>query len=337
MSTSTKPKIGFYWCASCGGCEEAVVDLAEELLGVVEVVDIVFWPCAMDFKKSDLEGLPDGSITATLLNGAIRTSEQEEMAHLLRQKSQLLIAYGACAQLGGIPGLANQFPREQILRYVYEEAPTMVNEPRARPNLEFKNNGHALALPELRNVVRALDQVVEVDYYIPGCPPTPEITKAALAALLAGTLPPKGSVLAPDTALCDQCPRKASKPMDLSFAQFKRPHLTRMDPDKCFLAQGVVCMGPATRAGCEAACISGGMPCSGCFGPTSRVRDQGAKMLSCLCANITPKEEGEIGEVLAGIPDPIGTFYRYGLPKSLLRRKVNLADAENHEAPRPSL
>ena len=319
-----KPKIGFYWCASCGGCEEAVVDLAEDILGVVEAIDIVLWPCAMDFKKADVEAMPDKSIVATLLNGAIRTSEQEEMAHLLRRKSQYLIAYGACAHLGGIPGLANQFPREQILRYVYEEAPTMVNEDKTRPRLEFKNNGHDLTLPELRNVVRALDQVVEVDYYIPGCPPTPKITKAAVGALLSGQLPPKGSVLAPDLALCDQCPRKATKPADLSFTEFKRPHLTPMDLEKCFLAQGVVCMGPATRAGCEAACTGGGMPCTGCFGPTSRVRDQGAKMLSSLCANVAAKEEKEIAATLAGIPDPVGTFYRYGLAKSLLRRKVNL-------------
>jgi F420-non-reducing hydrogenase small subunit len=319
-----KPKVAFYWCASCGGCEEAVVDLAEDILGVVEAVDIVLWPVAMDFKKKDVEAMPDKSIVATLLNGAIRTSEQEEMARLLRRKSQYLIAYGACAHLGGIPSLANQFPREQILRYVYEEAPTMVNDAKIRPRVEFKDNGHTVTLPQFRNVVRALDQVVEVDYYIPGCPPTPKLTKAAVGALLEGKLPPKGSVLAPDIALCDQCPRKATKPADVSFTQFKRPHLTLLDPEKCFLAQGVVCMGPATRGGCEAVCTSGNMPCSGCFGPTSRVRDQGAKILSSLCANVAAKDEKGIGETLAGIPDPVGTFYRYGLAKSLLRRKVDL-------------
>jgi F420-non-reducing hydrogenase small subunit len=324
MSASSKPKIAFYWCASCGGCEEAVVDLAEDILGVVEAVDIVLWPCAMDFKRADIEGMPDKSVVATLLNGAIRSSEQEEMARLLRRKSQYLIAYGACAHLGGIPGLANQFPREQILRYVYEDAPTVVNETKVRPNTTFKNNGHTLTLPELRNVVRTLDQVVDVDYYIPGCPPTPKITQAAVGALLSGKLPPKGTVLAPDVALCDQCQRKASKPTNLSFTEFKRPHLTVLDQEKCFLAQGVVCMGPATRAGCEAACTTGGMPCSGCFGPTSRVRDQGAKALSSICANVAAKEETEIAKTLAGIPDPVGTFYRYGLAKSILRRKVNL-------------
>jgi len=323
MSSSNKPKIAFYWCASCGGCEEAVVDLAEEVLGVVEAVDIVLWPCAMDFKVADVEAMPDKGIVATLLNGAIRSSEQEEMAHLLRRKSQYLIAYGACAQMGGIPGLANQFSREEILKYVYEESPSTLNESKARPQPEGRSNGHVLTLPALHNVVRALDQVVEVDYYLPGCPPTPKLTQAAIGALLSGTLPPKGSVLAPDTALCEQCPRKASKPANLSITEFKRPHLTALDPDKCFLDQGVVCMGPATRGGCEAACPQGGMPCTGCFGPTSRVRDQGAKLLSSLCANIAAKEDPEINRTLAGIPDPVGMFYRYGLAKSLLRAKVS--------------
>ena len=323
-----KPKIGFYWCASCGGCEEAIVDLAEDILGVLDTLDIVFWPCAMDFKKKDVEAMPDKGIVATFLNGAIRTSEQEEMAQLIRRKSQFLIAYGSCAHMGGIPGLANQFSREQILKYVYDDAPTVVNEKKTRPLLEFEDQGRTVTLPELRHGVRALDQVVDVDYYIPGCPPTPKLTKAAVAALLEGKLPPKGAVLAPDVALCDECPRKESKPTNVTFTEFVRPHQKLLDPELCLLAQGVVCMGPATRAGCEAACTKGGMPCSGCFGPTSRVKDHGAKILSSLCANIGPKEEEAIDKVLAGIPDPVGTFYRYGLANSLLRRKVNLPNGK---------
>jgi F420-non-reducing hydrogenase small subunit len=317
-----KPKIAIYWCASCGGCEEAVVDLAEGILGVVEAVDIVLWPCAMDFKKADVQAMPDKSITATLLNGAIRSSEQEEMARLLRRKSQYLIAYGACAHMGGIPGLANQFTREQIFRYVYEECPTVANPNRTRPIQHSKENGWSYELPELRNVVRALDQVTDVDYYIPGCPPSTELTKAAIEALLSGNLPPKGTVLGPDVALCDECKRKASKPATLSFAEFKRPHEVKLDPELCFLAQGVVCMGPATRSGCGAPCTAGGMPCTGCGGPTSRVRDHGAKALSSLCANVAAKAEDEIDAALNGIPDPLGTFYRYGLAKSALRALI---------------
>ena len=136
-----KPKVAFYWCASCGGCEETVVDLAEDILGVVEKVDIVLWPVAMDFKYKDIVAMPDKSIVATLLNGAIRSTEQEEMAHLMRRKSQYLIAYGACAHLGGIPALANQFPREHILKFNYEDAPSVMNEKKTRPQLTFSEDG----------------------------------------------------------------------------------------------------------------------------------------------------------------------------------------------------
>ncbi len=321
MNPTSKPKVAFYWCASCGGCEEAVVDLAEDILNVVEAVEIVFWPVAMDFKKQDLEAMPDRAIAAALVNGAIRTSEQEEMVRLLRRKSQCLISYGACAQLGGIPALANQFEREEILRYVYQEAPSVINNSGTYPQPATPHNGDTVTLPAFRNSVRALDQVVEVDYYIPGCPPTPALTKAALDALLAGRLPPRGTVLAPDVALCEQCPRLESKPKDLSLDAFQRPHRTALDPEKCLLAQGIPCMGPATRGGCEALCIKGNMACTGCFGPTSRVLDHGAKILSCFASALAPKEPQGIDQALAGLPDPVGTFYRYSLARSLLRRK----------------
>jgi F420-non-reducing hydrogenase small subunit len=108
-----KPKVAFYWCASCGGCEETVVDLAEDLLAVVEKVDIVLWPVAMDFKYKSIEAMADQSIFATLLNGAIRSSEQDHMAHLLRRKSRYLLAYGSCAW-SGQPVFARTDPQVQL-------------------------------------------------------------------------------------------------------------------------------------------------------------------------------------------------------------------------------
>jgi F420-non-reducing hydrogenase small subunit len=316
-----KPRVAFYWCASCGGCEETVIDLAEAVLDVVAAVDIVFWPVAMDFKRKDVEAMPDGSILATFVNGAIRTTEQEEMAHLLRSKSKLLLAFGSCSHLGGVPGLANLFDRESILQAVYKESPSTVNEEGVLPRLRHKDNGHTVDLPGFYQTVRTLSQVVDVDYYIPGCPPTPRILRTALQTLLSGELPPKGTVLAPDYALCEQCPRKDSKPENLSISQFKRPHQVLIDEEKCLLAQGLLCMGPATRGGCEAPCVQGNMPCTGCCGPTSRVRDQGAKILSLLASLLESKEEAEIDHALATISDPVGSFYRYSLPSSLLRRK----------------
>jgi F420-non-reducing hydrogenase small subunit len=320
-SNKEKPKVGFYWCASCGGCEEAVVDLAEAILDVVEAVDIVFWPVALDFKKKDIEAMEDGSILATFINGSIRTEEQEEMCQLLRRKSKLLLAFGSCAHLGGIPGLANLHNRTDVFDTVYMQGPSTVNPSAVTPVTRHEYNGDSVSLPEFYDTVRTLDQVVDVDYTIPGCAPTPKIVLAAVQTLLSGDLPPRKTVLSPDVALCSECPRRDSKPEDLALTEFKRPHEVLIDEDTCLLAQGLACLGPVTRSGCEALCVNGNMPCTGCFGPTGRVRDYGGKALSAIASIVAGNDEEEIVETLATIPDPTGTFYRYSLPASLLRRK----------------
>jgi len=316
-----KPKVAFYWCASCGGCEESSVDLGEALLDVAAAIDIVLWPVALDFKKHHIEAMADGEIVAAVINGAVRSSEQEEWAHLLRRKSQVVIAFGSCAQLGGVPGLANFSNRAGVLETAYREAPSTVNPGGVFPQAVHKENGFTLTLPVLHDTVRALDQVIEVDYYIPGCPPTPQLLADAVQALLSGTLPAKGAVLAPDHALCMDCPRKDTKPDKPMISEFKRPHEVVIDQTQCLLAQGLLCLGPATRSGCGARCIEGNMPCTGCFGPTSRVRDYGAKALSAIASLADSNDEAEIAAMLSKIPDPAGTFYRYSLPVSSLQRK----------------
>ncbi|MFA5139885.1 MAG: oxidoreductase [Elusimicrobiota bacterium] len=316
----SKPKVAFYWCASCGGCEEAVVDLDEAVLKVVEAVDIVFWPCAMDFKREDVEKMADGAVTVAFINGAIRTSEQEEMAHLLRKKSQVVIAFGSCSHLGGIPGLACFYDRKAVLDRAYKEAPGLVNPEGTFPQEHSKVNGHELELPAFYDTVKALDDVIPVDYYLPGCPPTPNIISDALAAILAGKLPERGTVLAPDIALCEECPLADSKPERVLLKEFKRVHLHEIEPNTCLLAQGFLCMGPATRAGCGGRCIRAAMPCTGCFGPMSRVKDFGAKALSTIASLVDATDEADVQRVFDGIPDPGGTFYRYSLPSSLLKK-----------------
>ena len=321
-----KPKVAFYWCASCGGCEETVVDLNEDLLKVADAVDIVLWPVALDFKRKDVEALKDGEIAVSFINGAVRLSEQEEMVKLLRKKSQLVVAFGACAHLGGIPGLGNFCNRETIFQWAYKDAPTVENPKGIIPQEKTVVDGKELTLPEFYDTVKTLDQTIPVDYYLPGCPPPPDLVLNAVTAILEGKLPEKGAVLAPDKALCDTCPRKESKPEKLSMKEIKRPWQIKMDPEKCFLEQGVICLGPATRSGCGETCINANQPCRGCFGPVDKVVDQGAKSLSMIASILGIEGEEkmtdeEVSKLIGGIVDPAGTFYRFSLPSSLLRRK----------------
>jgi F420-non-reducing hydrogenase small subunit len=321
-----KPKVAFYWCASCGGCEETVVDLNEDILKVADAVDIVLWPVALDFKRKDIEAMKDGEIAVSFINGAVRLEEQEEMVKLLRQKSQLVVAFGACAHLGGIPGLGNFYDRDSIFKYVYTESPTVDNPDKIFPQQKTQVKEGELTLPEFYDTVKTLDQTIDVDYYLPGCPPPPDLIMAAVTAILEGKLPEKGAVLAPNKALCDTCPRAESKPDKLAIEEVKRPWQIKMDPEKCFLAQGIICLGPATRTGCGETCIRANQPCRGCFGPVDGVVDQGARALSMVASILgvegeeTMSEE-EVKSLIDNIADPAGTVYRFSLASSLLRRK----------------
>ncbi len=317
-----KPKVALYWNASCGGCEEAWVDLAEDILKVVEAVDIVLWPVAMDFKRKDVEALEDGEIAVAFLNGAVRTSEQEDWSKLLRRKAGIVIAFGSCAHLGGIPGLANFYSKDEVFDAAYGYLPTVDNPDRIEPMTSTKMPEGELELPEIYDTVYALDQVIDVDYYLPGCAPPPDLIMEAVTAILSGELPPKGSVLAPSKSLCDTCDRNESKPDKIELKELKRPHQTFMDPEKCFLAEGVICMGPATRGGCGERCINANMPCRGCFGPTRDVRDHGAKFLSALASIIDINDEEAMDRVLDSLPDPAGLVYMYSLATSFLGGRI---------------
>jgi F420-non-reducing hydrogenase small subunit len=314
-----KPKIAMYWCASCGGCEEATVDLAEKILDLTNLADIVFWPVALDFKEEDVEKLPDGSITASLINGGVRMTEHEHMVKLLRKKSKIVVAYGACSAWGGVPGLLNLYGEEELFSRVYREIPTVENPEKVTPQRSIKVDDVELKLPDVLPRLLPIDRAIEVDYYIPGCPPTPEVTWKAVEALLSGTLPPKGSVIgASEKSLCDECPLNETKPDKILIQDLKRPHQVIPDPEKCLLTQGLLCLGPATRGGCQALCVKARMPCTGCFGPLDRVTDYGAKAASFVASIVDFQDEESIEKVMDRLPDPVGTFYRYTLASSSL-------------------
>jgi len=313
-----KPKVAVYWCSSCGGCDESIVDLEERVLAVSELVDFVFWPCAMDFKRSDVEALADGEIAVSLINGAVRTSEQEEMCHLLRRKSSMVVAFGSCACFGGIPALANLSDRAAIFQRAYGPGPTNVNPGGVVPlERSLTEHGHELELPAFHETVRKLDDVVEVDFFLPGCSPNGDMVADAIRRILSGDLPARGSMLLPDMALCRSCRRNETKPASLEIQAFRRILHVQADPECCFLAQGILCMGPATRDGCGSPCVEGNMPCTGCLGPVGG-KDQGLRMVSALGGILQGETEDQVRAAVDSIPDPAGTLYRYSLSSSLL-------------------
>jgi F420-non-reducing hydrogenase small subunit len=318
-----KLKIAFYWAASCGGCEIAVLDINEKILDVVANADILFWPVAMDVKYNEIEAIPDKHIDVCFFNGAIRNSENEHMAKLIRQKTKTLVAFGSCAHEGCVIGLGNLHNRKKVFQRIYHETPSTKNPEGIEPENLVKVKEGTLTNPEFYDTVKTLAQTVDVEYYLPGCPPPVVLINKALEVIMKGKLPPIGSVLAPVTSVCEECPRKKE---EKKISRIYRVYEKEPEPDKCLLEQGIICIGPATRAGCGAMCLQVDYPCTGCGGPCPNEREQGAAMLSALASILgfdeEKKEEFDVEKLMNQIKDPLGTFYKYSLANSIINRKV---------------
>ena len=276
------------------------------------------WPIAADFKYKDVRAVADKSIDLCLINGGVRTTEHEEIVKLLRDKSKVVVAFGACACHGGIPALANFSTRDEILKNVYIDIASNSIEQKTLPQITTKVAEGELELPELYDTVKTLAQTIPVEYFVPGCPPPTDIILKLVDLYATGKMPEFGAILASEKTCCDDCDRTKE---DKKVKRFYRPHEITTDPKKCLLEQGIICCGPATRAGCGMRCVKNNMPCRGCFGPPPGVADQGAKMLSAIASIYQGESPEEISRMLEEVVDPAGTFYRFGMADSMLKRK----------------
>ena len=321
MTTNGKPKFAMYWAASCGGCEIAVLNIHEKILDVDANFEVVFWPVAMDAKYKDVEAMEDGSILLTLFNGAIRNDENEHIARLLRRKSKILVAFGSCANEGCMPALANLSNVQEIIDTAFSTL-TTDNPDGIRPQISYTVPEGELHIPKIYPVVRTLEQVVPVDYYMPGCPPESHQIAAVIDLVIQvlqgkAELPPAGSVIgAGNSTCCDECKRKRN---EKAIKKFERIQHIMIDPELCLMEQGILCSGPATRSGCNALCPAAGSPCIGCYGPAEGVLDYGSRLMTAVASVIDSNDPDEIERILEGIPDPAGQFYRFNLAGSLLR------------------
>jgi F420-non-reducing hydrogenase small subunit len=328
MEAGGKPRLAVYWTTGCGGCDASFLDLGDRLFALEDDFELVFFPLLSDRKREYLENLADRSIDLCLLTGAIRTREDEEMARLLRRVSSVMVAFGACAQLGSVLGLADLVPVETLLRTVFGDD---IPEEARRQRLEEGEGRAAPGVPGLTPSILTLEALVPVEYVVPGCPPEVErlwdclrLFRDALGG--EGELPDPGSVLGTAGAtVCEDCSRTR---FEGQVDSFRRRHQVDPDPDACLLEAGLICSGPATSGGCGAPCPAVGAPCRGCYGPPLGIEDQGARMLAALAALARIGEPGEgedrlarrSEEVLSSVVDPVGTLYRYCFSRSFVAR-----------------
>lgn len=230
------------WLSDCAGCHIALVDLHEKILDVFGAAEIQHCPVLTDVKD-----YPHAAVG--LVSGAIRSEHDRHMARRMRENCDRIVAWGTCAVYGGIPGAGMVHSQEDILNTVYRNGRTGGTQ--CAP---------ASRVDRLEKTVTPLDEVIEVDLYLPGCPPHPTFIFQALLALLEGR-PPKATA----ETVCAHCKRTM---VHTSVDRVRKNHEGIPDPDTCFLSQGYVCLGSVTLDRCLAPCPGNGVMCTGCAGPS---------------------------------------------------------------------
>lgn len=300
-----KVKIGTMWLGGCSGCHLSIADFHESLIDIMDLADFEFSPVLMDTKYDEVPELD-----VIIVEGGIRNDENRELAEMLNEKAKLVIAYGTCSCYGGIPGLGNLFTVEELEQEAYINSVSTVNPEGIIPNED---------VPALESRVRPLDAVMDVDLLIPGCPPRSDVVAEAVLTLLRNE-----TIELPVTNLCEVCPRE-KPPEGLAMDFIKRQfELGKPEDDLCLISQGLICMGPATVSLCGAECPSIGIQCRGCYGPTAKVLDQGAKMISAIASDYGVEEDKTVDpeQVADQLDDIVGTFYTYTLPAALVPIKM---------------
>jgi len=254
----------------------------------------------------------------------MRNDENVRMAKLLRQKSKILVAFGSCANEGCIPGLAN-FSDARELVYTAFNTISTDNPHEIYPMTSYDVPEGEIHIPKILPTLKTLAQVVDVDYFMPGCPPESHQIEAVIDLVIQvlqgkAQLPPKGAVIgAGNSTVCDECKRTRNVK---SIKSFERIWGIAPDAALCLLEQGIPCNGPATRSGCTARCPTAGAQCIGCYGPAEGVVDYGARLIASFASVIDSRDPGEIDRILDGLVDPAGQFYRFNLAGSLLHAGV---------------
>lgn len=170
MSDQQKVTLATAWLDGCSGCHMSFLDLDQRLIELVQHADIVYSPIV------DTKELPHG-VDVGILEGAVSTEEDLEKARLFRERCRYLISLGDCAVTGNVPSMRNSFPLNEVMARAFQE------------NVQAQPQIPSESLPILLETVRPLHHVVQVDLFVPGCPPSADTIWYVLTELLAGRQP----------------------------------------------------------------------------------------------------------------------------------------------------
>lgn len=277
-------KTAMEWLSSCSGCEIALLNIGEPLVELLtEKLDIVHCPVIMDHKYYGQCGDGPGEVNIPeshvgIITGGVANEEHLEVLEEMRRKCTVLIALGTCATHGGIPALMNGQNGKESFDNIFRSPST--DEGAVLPDQE---------VPPLLDRTYAIDEKVDVDLFLPGCPPNPAQIAEVIIALLEDRAPQL-----PGKSVCDTCPTLREGKGGVNSVKRMLENAV-FDADKpisqmrCLLEQGFNCMGPVTAAGCardgSPSCIAARMPCRGCFGPVQQKGNQMIDMMNALASN----------------------------------------------------
>lgn len=223
--------LGTVELCGCGGCHRSLLLNGEPLVALLSEHTISYSGYIADMRTITPSDI-------VLVMGGVRNSEELEIAREVARASRKVVAVGSCAVYAGVPGMRSLSADET-------------------------GAGDREDLPELLPTVRPLDSLIDIDLYVPGCPPVPGLILGALKSLIEGYAP-----LHQDQNVCSECPRKVKCGPVRSWSAHPGADV---QTDLCLLSSGFFCLGPVTRGGCHAACAAKGSVCIGCRGPSDMV------------------------------------------------------------------
>jgi F420-non-reducing hydrogenase small subunit len=227
-------KVSIVSLTCCAGCVCSFLNAGDALLEILTGdLEIVYSPTFVDLKE-----IPN--VDLAIVEGGVRTTEDEELIREVRAKSRTLVALGLCATHGGITSLGNMVSLKKLLEKEYS----------------LLDSGK---LPGLEDLMYPICNFVDVDYYIPGCPPMPFLIVHTLKSIVNQKPPVRHQ-----SVVCMECHRKIiPAKLDRLYAIYEK----EADPTLCLVSQGFICLGSLTREGCGAPCPRANFTCFGCRGP----------------------------------------------------------------------